>query len=110
MAHRILSVTLQRGVTYEVEYDDGTGYAGSFYVTATDELDAFARAKEVIKQKEQNMRAVIVGITIMVFGLFAVTGYSCSRPSELEQCVAVGKTFTTSNSNSTEHPDVVVCK
>lgn len=109
MAHRILSVTLRRGVTYEVDYDDGTGYAGSFYVTATDELDAFTRAKEVLKEKEQNMRNIIVGITIMVLGLFGLLGYGCSQPSELEQCVAAGKTYSYTQAPS-DQPNIMVCK
>lgn len=82
---------------------------GRFHIHATDELDAFKRGTQVLKEREMNERITIVSITISVLVLLATLTYACTTPSFRETCVAAGKRYVNTTIQSAEVPDIEAC-
>lgn len=102
----------QRGGNNDTEYT--VRYAGAlgdgrFSVYATDELNAFKRATEILKEREVNERIFIIAATISLLGLFSLTAYACTTPSFRETCIAAGKAYIDTSIQSADKPDIEAC-
>lgn len=106
----INEVVRRRGddLSFTVRYSGIMG-DGRFTVHATDELDAFKRGTQVLKEREMNERITIVSITISVLALLATLTYACTTPSFRETCTTQGKTYVRTTIASPDKPDIEAC-
>lgn len=96
--------------TYEVRYYTWMDNSAYFEVYAPDEMAAYVEAKRVLRRDEKVQKFVMVGLTLIVLGMFLLMGYGCSRPSNMEACIAAGKNWqAVEQPNSSDKPSTYSC-
>lgn len=108
----IKSVAPDRGYdnTYAVRYVTWAGNVSYLDVWANDEMEAYVEAKRILRRGEKVEKYIIVALTVAVLGLFTLMGYGCSRPSDMEACIAAGKNWqAVEQQQSSDEPSTYSC-
>lgn len=96
--------------TFEVHVRSSIGDLIDFRVVATDEINAYVRAQEIMEAKRVMSRHITWALTVVVLGAFVAMGYGCSLPNMAEVCIAKGKTYVEVDGVDGKEQDVTSCK
>lgn len=96
--------------TYAVRYVTWAGTDSVLEIHATDEMAAYVEAKRILRRGEKVEKYITVALTVVVLGLFTLMGYGCSRPSDMEACIAAGKNWqAVEQTQSSDKPSTYSC-
>lgn len=95
---------------FEVTWENELGATYELRVYATDEMNAYTQAVTLVQREREVTKYITNVVAVCVMGLFLLMGYSCSQPSDMEACIAMGKQYIETSDRGDSNEDVIACK
>jgi hypothetical protein len=96
------------GNRYDVDWTDEFGDPRRLHVTATDEMDAYTKAVDIVRRKREVAKHITYAVATCVLAVFLLIGYGCSQPSFAESCIIAGKVYV-EREREEGTPGILVC-